>query len=991
MGHWGGCMVYSTGSTVRQRPGVVNITGSIGAGVLLTGLLGLPAIACAQATQSESAAAEQQTTKATTADASVPDQNGEEKITEIQITGTRIARSGYQAPTPLTVMSAQALLQDTTSANVADTLNTLPVFAQSQSPESGVSGISAATQGLNVLNLRGIGGNRTLTLFDGQRSVPSLFTGEVDVNNFPEQLISRVETVTGGGSAVYGSDAVAGVVNFILDKNFTGFKSEVSGGETTYGDDQNYKVALTGGWKFADGRGHVLLSGETVDRKGVTPGDDGRLWNYSGWGIVVNPSYSPTNGQPYNLVRPQVSLDNATHYGIIVSGPLRGTYFGQGGTPYEFNYGAITNDPWTVGGDWQSTEVRHDRSGTLEPANKRDNLFGRLSYDITDNINGYVQVAWGDNRTNSEAYPEFQAGNGPTILSGNPFIPTSVQAQMNALGLSSFQIGSMNYNLPDIDNVVNRTTQRYVIGLDGKFMVLSRPWTWSTYFQYGKSESVTNVYDVVQTDRYAEAVDAVRGPNGTVVCRSTLTDPNNGCIPWDPLGSGVDTQAAANYVTGTSSVDQFISENVYAATIQGEPFVDWAAPVSIALSFEHRDDTAGATPSGGGPWFAGNFQAFNATNSVTEGSLETLIPLAEDLPGLKRLEFNGAVRVTDYKYSGTVETWKLGLVWDPLDAVKFRATRSRDIRAPNFSELFATSNSGLRSAFDPFTNTIPEYYGATAGNPNLKPEKGDTYEVGVVFQPKEWRGFNASIDYWNIKISDAIESPDDNQTLLFCYEGRQDFCNNIQRDSSGAITQVTLIPFNLASIKRSGIDVEISQSLQLTDLISSWKGLLDFRLLGTKYLTATQDDGLGAGPYSILGNEGQLLDGPPLWRALLSTTYSLDGLSASVIARAQSYGYINAEYIQCTSNCPASGDTQQTIENNHVPGFFYLDVSLSYSFDFRSSQLETFLNVRNVLNRAPGIVPLGPTDFTYVSPLSKGDDGFDLLGREFLVGVRLRI
>jgi iron complex outermembrane recepter protein len=286
----------------------------------------------------------------------------------IIVTGTRIAREGgYEAPTPVTTIDAEALQRGTATSNVADTLNTLPVFANSQSPQSSTSGVSAGTQGLNVLNLRGMGGNRTLTLFDGQRSVPSLFSGEVDVNNFPQQLIQRVETVTGGGSAVYGSDAVAGVVNFILDKDFTGFKTDVATGRTDYEDDESYKVSATGGFAFAGGRGHVLLSGEVADRDGVTPGDSGRDWNYGGWGILVNPAYTPTNGQPEYLVRPEVSLSNATHGGIIISGPLRGTAFGEGGVPYRFNYGPITNDPWMQGGDWRDTEIRHDRSGTLEP------------------------------------------------------------------------------------------------------------------------------------------------------------------------------------------------------------------------------------------------------------------------------------------------------------------------------------------------------------------------------------------------------------------------------------------------------------------------------------------------------------------------------------------------------------------------------------------------------------------------------------------------
>ncbi len=918
---------------------------------------------------------------------------GPNSLEQVVVTGSRITREGgYEAPTPVTVLTADVLQRGTATSNVADTLTSLPVFANSQSPASAVSGISAGTQGLNVLNLRGMGGNRTLTLFDGQRSVPSLFSGEVDVNNFPQQLIERVETVTGGASAVYGSDAVAGVVNFILDKDYTGLKSEFASGTTNYGDDDSYKAAVTGGFGFAEGRGHVLLSGEVADRDGVTPGDGGRDrdWNYGGWGILVNPAYTATNGQPEYLVRPEVSLSNATHGGIIISGPLRGIAFGEGGVPYQFGYGPITNDPWMQGGDWQDTEIRHDRSGTLEPANRRRNAFVRVSYDITEDTNVYLQAAWGDNRTYTATWPPFQAGNGPTLLSGNPFIPASVQAQMDTLGLESFRIGSMNYDLPTVINDVNRETNRYVVGIDG---ALGGTWKWNAYVQYGETTSITDVRGVVQTARYALALDAVRDPNGAIVCRSTLTNPTNGCVPWNPLGINVNgsNRQGLEYVTGTSSVEQTIEQKVYAASISGDVFSTWAGPVSVALSAEYREDEAKGVPSGGGPWFAGNFSAFSASNSVTEGAFETLLPLARDMAFAKNLDLNAAIRVTDYEFSGRVETWKVGAVWAPVDGLRFRATRSRDIRAPNFNELFAVGNSGQRSAFDPFTNTIPQYFGATTGNPELDPEEGDTYEVGVVFQPSFMRGFSASVDYWNIELSGAIASPNDNQTLLFCFQGRQEFCDKIQRDANGVITQVTLSPFNIASQSKSGIDIELTQQLDADSLISSWRGNLNLAALGTFYRTSTQDDGLGAGPYSTLGDMGQLLVGPPDWRLTTTATYSLEDFTASLSARLQSSGVIDARFIECSSGCPASGAFAKTIEDNDIASRYYIDASVSYGFDVASMDVEAFLNVRNLLNRDPEIIPQGPTDFTYVFPLSKGVSGFDMMGRQFLLGVRIRM
>jgi iron complex outermembrane receptor protein len=930
-------------------------------------------------------------------------QNAQTDLQELIVTGTRIIRDGYQAPTPLTVVTAEALAAGTATANVADTLNTMPVFANSDTPAGGVSGVSGGTQGLNVLNLRGMGGNRTLTLLDGQRSVPAVFSGGVDINNFPQQLILRVDTVTGGGSAVYGSDAVAGVVNIILDKQFTGLKGEVSGGGTTYGDDLNYKVSLAGGFDFGGGRGHVLLSAEMADREGVTPGDGGRKWNYQGWGIMTNPAYGTGPGQsrsvPEQIVRDKISLSNATHGGIIVSGPLRGIAFGHGGVPYQFNYGPLTLDPWMRGGDWESTEIRHDRSGSLEPENTRHNAFFRIAYDVTDNVNVHAQALWGDNITYTATWPPFQAGNGATILSGNPFIPATVQAQMTALGLTSFRIGSMNYDMPTVGNLAKRITNRYVVGADGKFDAADTTWSWNAYYQYGKTRATTDVENVLNMTRWALATDAVRAPNGQIVCRSTLTNPTNGCVPWNNLGTGVNDVAGLKYITGLSHVNQNISQNVFAGSITGEPFSTWAGPVSLALSAEHRSEKAVGKPDpaqGTFTWFAGNFSPFAGKTKVTEGAAEAVVPLAKGESWADTLDVNGAIRITDYQLSGMVTTWKGGAVYAPIPEIKFRGTISRDIRAPSFNELFAVNNSGFRSAFDPFTNTTPQFFGENRGNLNLRPEKADTREVGIILSPSFMSGLTVSVDYWHIKLKDAVGSAGDNDVLAYCFQGRTEFCAAIQRDGAGIITKLTQQPFNLAAQEKAGIDVEGSYSTSVSDLISAWSGDLSLRTQWTFYTKSTLDEGLGAGPFSTLGNAGagtagSLLNGPPRWRSTTTLGYALDALKTSLTFRWQSSGHIDGRYIVCSTACPVSGAIAKTIEQNYTPGFFYIDASLAYTWEIGGSEVETFFNVRNLMNTDPGIVPQGPTNFTYVFPLSRSHVGYDILGRVMRAGVRFRM
>lgn len=925
----------------------------------------------------------------------------EEQVEEVIVTGTRIIRDGYQSPTPLTVLGSDALEMQSSTGNVADTLNQQPVFANSQTPEDSQRGVSAGSQGLNSLNLRSLGNTRTLALLDGQRSVPSLLNGSVDANNFPQQLIERVEVVTGGASAVYGSDAIAGVVNFVLDRDYTGFKAETAYGVTGYGDRRNHEISLAAGFPFADDRGHILLSGELSDSDGVQPGANGRPWNQDGWGIMVNPNHTPDNGEPRLLVRPHISLSNATHGGIIVSGPLRGTAFGEGGVPYQFNYGPITNDPWMQGGDWQATEIRHDRSGSLEPAVKRWNAFTRVSYDITDRTNVFVQASTAATRTHSITWPAFQAGNGPTILSGNPFIPDSVQARMDELGLESFQIGSMNYDLPTVNNYAKRKTDRFVLGAEGTFDAFDDEWVWTAYYQRGETTSTNDAVGAISRAEYANAVDAVLGPNGNIICRVQLTNPDERCVPWNPLGTGVNgtnaagqtDQAALNYVTGTPHVEEVLVQDVFAASISGDAFENWAGPVSLALSFEHRSDDASAEPDpNSGNWFTGNFQQFDATIDVTEAAIETVVPIAEGVALVDTLNLNGAFRFTDYSQAGQVETWKVGLNYSPVSDFRLRSTFSRDIRAPNFLELFTNVNSGFRSAFDPFTNTIPQFFGRNLGNPNLTPEIGETFEVGAVFEPEFLPGLSASVDWWTIDVEDAIGGANDDQILQFCFEGQQQFCENVIRDENGVITELIQRPFNLASQTVTGIDVESTYGWSADVWNSSWSGNFNLNARATFFLESEQDDGLGGGPIDTLGHGGQRLQGPPEWRAIARLDYTNEAWRGALIARAQSDQVIDNRHIVCTSNCPpppAGGGS--TTESNHLDGFFYLDASIAYTFDVGRAQLETYFNVRNLLNEDPGIVPQGPTDFTYVSPLSQGSTGYDLFGRMFRLGVRIRM
>ncbi len=931
----------------------------------------------------------------------------EEELGEVVVTGSRIVREGYEAPTPLSVVDSAAIAASATS-NVAEFVNTMPVFSGSAAPNTGQTGISSGTAGVSTLNLRNLGATRTLVLLDGQRSVGSLLTGAVDINAFPQQLISRVEVVTGGASAVYGSDAVTGVVNFILDKEYTGIKGEISGGITSYMDDESYRLALTAGFPFANGRGHFIASGEQVYKSGVLDGPQ-RDWAFIGIGYVTNPTYTATNGQPRLLLYPsQVGNSNGSPGGIVVSGPLKGTYFGQGGVPAQLNYGDVVFDPSMHGGDWQYTDA-HDGMFSLDPLESRQNMFTRAQYDITDNITVFGSLAWGSGRTKGEAWTQFQPGNAASgvnaIKADNAFIPADIRTRMAALGVTTLTIGSFNRDMPSIFSNNTRMVNRNVVGANGKFDAFGKGWTWDAYFQNGFSRSSVNVIGVTLRDRFALATDAVRDPNGRIVCRSTLTNPTNGCVPWNLMGEGVNTEAGYSYLTGnhgTSYTYQKLIQNVWEATLGGEPFEIWAGPVSVSANAAYRqekvksiaDDNSLATN-----WFGGNFKPLNGSLNVKEAAFETVIPLAKGQSWAEAWDFNGAVRFTDYSNSGFVTTWKAGTTFTPVPDIKLRVTRSRDIRAPNLNELYQGGTGSQNSLpLDPFNGSTPQYRGIAVGYPGLKPEKADTTGIGLVVSPSFLPGLTVSADYWNIDLRDSISSISAQATVDLCFGGtRPDLCQFITRAAPtgiapyttiGQIIQIQTSNINVATRNTKGIDLEGSYRWNADDLVNGWAGSFMLHSNATLYLRDYTNPGF-PGAVLLQGVGENSGNGPPDWRLATTLSYNLDPINVSLTMRQMSSGVYNNNFIVCTTGCPASTPQHETINSNHIAGYRYFDVGFTYKFLVgEGTTVDAFLNVRNVANTDP--VPVAQRVNPFINT-AVNSVLYDTLGRTFRAGLRFKM
>ncbi len=912
----------------------------------------------------------------------------ESSLEEVVVTGSRIVREGYEAPTPLAVIGAEQLA-NRPDPNLAVLIAEMPAFSGQGVSATTSGGLSSGTSGQSNANLRNLGAARTLILLDGQRTVGSSVSGQnVDISSYPQQLVSRVDIVTGGASAVYGSDAVAGVVNFILDKNFVGVKGDLSGGLTVYGDAKNFALKLSAGFEFAGGRGHVLLSGEESYNAG-TDGDGGRKWNRTGHYMMLNPAYTATNGQPNQLILDRVGFTGGTYGGMVQSGPLKGTAFGQGGVPYQFNYGPVTSASNTQGGDWIATDYRKFYQMGFEA--HRQNVFTRISYDLTDNVNAFVQSTWTSSREQGVVSPPQRLNNtGPVVRIDNAYLPASTRAAMVAANITTIQIGTWNYDMGDhyADNL--RLTLQNSMGLEGKFDAFNSEWNWNTYASYGVSRPLLRFYNTFTIANYQLATDAVVHPTtGAIVCRIKLTQPNHPCSPWNTMGIGVNEQNGAGraYITGEDSQSwNKVQQAVVSASLSGEPFSVPAGPVSLAFNVEHRIEDVlnkpDATSVANGHNVA-NLPVLDGKQSVTEGAVETVIPLVDGASFADKWDISAAVRATSYSLAGYVTTWKAGTTFAPIPDVRFRLTRSRDIRAPNIQELFQPTAFSLGTLRDPVTNTTPTVNQFASGNPNLKPEKADTLGIGVVLSPSFLEGFTASVDYWNVKLKGGIGTVSSQNIIDYCVNGqRPEFCAGITR-TNGAITEVRRQFFNIAEQDLKGVDVETSYRFAMADLVSSFEGDVTLHGNATFYLRNYEDNKLTPATNQVGVNNGG--GGPPNWRINVSATYNLEPVTVTLTGRALSSGLLSSEYIECTSGCPTSTAAALTVNNNQLPGAFYLDTNITYGFDIGSARSTAYFTVKNVFNRDPAQIP---TVANYIN-LATGAAGlYDIMGTVFRAGLR---
>ncbi len=903
------------------------------------------------------------------------------KKTEGTVTGSRLSSDATRQPTPITTVTSDQLYRGA-PGTISQALTQLPVFKGSIGPQT-QNAQTSGNNALSYLNLRGIGSARTLVLLNGRRVVAATSQGNVDIAALPEALISRVEILTGGASASYGSDAVSGVVNFILDTKLTGLKASFQTGISEQGDNFNYKGSIAGGTDFLGGRGHIVGSFEYYSTNGIEQGLE-REWALRSRALIPNPAVtaanpaSPTN--PRQLLVTSAGSSIASLGGLITNTALRGTSFGPGGTVQPFQYGQFVSASLMAGGD----SVNGNLLAVLQPTQTRKVGFAHATFDVSDALSVFAEVGYSQNDTGYFGLPtRALGGTAFTIFQDNAYLPASVRSQMQTLGLASVSVGRISPDIASPRIEGSFTTQRYVGGFSGK---IGSNWRYSAYYQYGRSDATIEATTNPILENVYRSVDAVVS-NGTIVCRSTLTNPGDGCVPLNIFGQGSPSAAALNYVLGTSVQIVDTVQQVAGGSVRGELFDLPGGKLGLAVGVGYRTEAYEQTTdpifsrlqTGGGirgfPLslinIPGGFERFNPQPSggkydVKTGYVELNAPLLTGHRFAYKLTVGGAYRWTIYSNSGGVPAWKVGGVYEPIKGLRLRGSVSEDIRGPNLGELFQGSIQSTATVSDPQRGgVVGNTLTGVVGNPNVVPESGMSTVYGIVLQPAFIPRLNLSVDYYSIRISNAITTLTAQQEINLCQAGATDICGFIQRNTQNVISRVALPFLNVANRNTSGVDFE-----------ASWDGRVPGGTFGVRLLVSYLDKfETQIGTNQVLDLAGDIgVNSTPKWSGTLGTSYVKGPFSLYVQERFIGSGKFDNSL------------TTTDVAFNSVPAIAYTDATFTVDIGHKG-RYQFFTTVNNLFDQDP---PLVPGYLTIGSTLTNRML-YDVVGRAFTAGIRVKL
>lgn len=925
---------------------------------------------------------------------------------EVVVTGSRLVRSDLSAPSPIAVIGQELVEMsgDTTLESVLYELPQLSAGNTSSVNSGGGSGVLTA-------NLRGLGAGRTLVLVNGRRFIPANGAGSVDLSVIPSALVERVEVITGGASAVYGSDAIAGAVNFILRDDIDGFEASYQYGQTSEGDGASHNYDAVFGANLADGRGNVTIYASHSQREPVFMED--REFSR----IPLNANLGPSGSG--NIPGGRVTLSAGQTNTLNVGGgpgvlPTEGTCstrvngfrFGANGqvfahcdpeTLYNYAAGNYLLRPLER---WQASALAHyEITPNVEAyiethyANAR-NAFQQASdsLGIVTGTNSYFEVV--NYATNPVLTPDVRSlfVNNTAIfdptLSGNARIPGGLNRRIDELGLRNFSF--------------ERQTFGGTLGLRGDLDIGDDTWVWDIFAQHHRSRTDEEVTGTMSPARMSLGLNTAV-VSGQVVCATQVL----GCVPVNPFGLNSISPAAAAFISpARSSSDEFV-RSVAGASIAGDLFTLPAGPVSIALGTEYREDEyvfmPGATDL--------NREYGSASRGITRGGFdvteyfgEVRVPLLADLPLVHILAIEGALRHSSYSNFGGADTWRVGGEWAPVEWLRFRTAYNVASRAPSISELFAPVGTGFNSGTDPcaaarnpsqatrdfcvtqgvpvaerdnFVQAALGFSQVSGGNPNLTEETSETITAGFVLNAPFLDGFNLAIDYYKIEVDNAVATMNAQTTINVCYvlmDASSAPCQAVTRlPGSGQVFEVRASNSNIGSLVVEGFDLSADYTFALPDALGIGDDGADIGLVyHAGWLSERTSQIIGAPPIDCAGYFGsctaQGSGGSPDFKSTFMATYS----SGPIMLRTQVRYFGDLERRpDVPSTTPITADA-----------ITYVD--FSGAFDI-TEHVQLFGGVDNALDEQPPLLTSA-----YGGDANTDATLYDIIGRRYFMGVRAR-
>ena len=934
-------------------------------------------------------------------------QQSDEEV--IQVTGSRIARSELSQPTPVVSLEAKEI-QKFGTPDLGSILSELPAIAAGDSLIGNNGSNSAA--GTSAADLRSLGASRTLVLVNGKRHVAgSPGQATVDLSTIPAALIERVEVITGGASAIYGSDAVSGVINVILKKDFDGLEFNLNGSKSTEGvNERNHTINILAGTDFADGNGNVTFF-TNIERIGEVLATDIR--QYDNWGAVNNPANTGEDDGIVDRIRVRNVMSERIHGNGVInpSGGAGGRWvFDDAGNPLVQTERALSSSG-TFGNfpDGCTYCFSGENYENHSPEVEKFNVGSTLTYDLNDNITFNTDFKFVRSDIEQQFQPAFRFGNATINVEENAFLDPTLRQTLLDAGQTSVRFAKFFDELGNRSADNRRELFRYTAGLTGSFELSETYLDWELYYVYGETTNTRKTLNDLIPGNFAAALDSVIDPEtGEAVCRSQVksaqgegyqdpaTAQGSDCVAFNPFGQS-SSLAARDFVSADVTREDTITQEFIGGSLvfdTGEFFELQGGAIGVATGFEYREETSesltdeftkrGLLASAATPDSYGEYD-------VTEFFIEVSVPLIADMAFAHELTLDGAFRTADYSHAGTAEAWKVGVMYAPFEDLRIRGTLGEAVRAPNISEAFDPLSPGFSNITDPCDHDdinddpdrasncaaigIPAGFVAndnvsvdvlSGGNDNLESEESESLTVGVVWTPSFVDDLSVTFDYYDIEITDAIISVSAQNIIDNCVDasGGPDsgFCSQVDRDPTTHDIELVRSGFlNAAAIETSGVEAQVRYvtGLEAFEL----PGEVTMNLLVNKLIKLEEFE-FQDRPDEINVEDGEV--GDPELQVRFNADYQLDDLTVSWSSK-----LIDRSF---TLDISPTGDTSEDISSAYIGTIVTHDLGVNYQL---SDSVTLNAGIRNITDKlAPGYT---------TNPI------YDLVGRRAYAGINISL